>query len=205
VVDPKEIRWFVEDVQNAVTTAIGRDPPRKRGEWCRFAPCKSICPHWTGPLLELAVLKGQDVDKQDPNTYGEYLSRAKALVDSLVMLKSTIDEQMHTYLEQGGTIPGWRLKAKAKMRQWVDDATVDRELKALGFRESEIWQDKLVTFASADATAKRLGVTIPEALRKAPPSTETTLATTDDPAPVVEPAKLMDQFSASLKLLKGAQ
>src|SRR6185369_1539686 len=52
----KEIKWFIEDLQNAVIKAIERDPPRQKGEWCRFAPCKINCPLWTGPLLELAAL-----------------------------------------------------------------------------------------------------------------------------------------------------
>ena len=55
------------------------------------------------------------------------------LVDSLAMLKKEIDEQMHSYLEAGGVIPGWRLKAKAKQRQWVDPDVVNNELTKLGF------------------------------------------------------------------------
>ena len=203
-VERGEVKDFVKDVERAVLAAIGRDPPRVRGEWCRFAPCKTACPLWTGPLLELAALMPVKVatGAEPTDAYAIYLSRAKALIDSLVMMKSTIDEQMHTYLTQGGVIPGWRLKYKTKMRQWVDADLVAARLRGLGFTEEQIWQQKLLTFASADAIAKQLGVEIPGELRQAPPSTETTLATTDDPAPVVEPAKLVEQFSASLKQLQ---
>jgi hypothetical protein len=134
--------------------------------------------------------------------YGEYLASAKALVDSLAMFKSTIDEQLHTYLEQGGKVPGWRLKAKTKMRQWIDEETVHKELRALGFATEDIFTTKLQTFQSIDATAKRKGVKVPDHLRVAPVTHETTIATDNDPAPVVEPAKLIEKFSASLKLLK---
>ena len=205
-VSPREVTQFIEDAEFAVLAAIGRDPPRVKGEWCRFAPCKTTCPLWTGPLLELAQLIPGHKVPPAPVTpgsgYGAYLAHAKALIDTLVLLKTTIDEQMHTYLEKGGQIPGWRLKHKAKMRQWVDPKVVEPALKKLGFEDDQIWQEKLVTFQSADATAKKLGVTIPDDLRVAPPATETTLATTDDPAPVVEPAKLVEMFSASLKLLQ---
>jgi hypothetical protein len=98
-------------------------------------------------------------------------------------------------------VPGWRLKAKAKQRQWIDDDTVARELYALGFDFKETFQTKLVTFASADATAKRLGVTIPEHLRVAPPTNETTVCPTDDPAPAVERGDVVEAFRESLKLL----
>jgi len=207
-IERKEIRHFVDDVENAVLEALSRDPPRVRGEHCRFAPCKVACPHWTGPLLDLSALGPTPAREMNarpgiPSAYGAYLARAKVLVDSLVMLKADIDKQMHAYLEAGGTIPGWRLKAKAKQRQWVEDYVVEAALEQLGFPEREIWQRKLVTFQQADATAKRLGVKIPDELRVAPPTTETTIASTSDPAPVVEPHVAIEQFREALKALPG--
>jgi hypothetical protein len=206
-ITPRELRWFVEDVQRAVAVALTRDPPRSRGEHCRFAPCKVTCPLWTGPLLDLSALGMPPDGPEHPEDgvvtpYGEYLARAKVLVDHAAMIKKSIDEQMHAYLEAGGKVPGWRLKAKAKQRQWVDPDTVAGELRRLGFQSDDIWQRKLATFASADATAKRLGVVIPDHLRAAPPTTETTIAATDDPAPVVEPAVAAELFTAALKQLK---
>lgn len=204
----RDIKQFTEDLHGAVINALSRNPVRRRGEHCRFAPCKVTCPLWTGPLLDLAALK--PVPREAPSgnevtAYGEYLARAKALVDGAALLKKTVDEQLHAYLSNGGKVPGWRLKAKAKARQWVDEATVYGRLKALGFQEYEIWAPrKLNTFTAVDATAKRLGVTVPEDLRIAPPSGETTIATTDDPAPVVEPQLLVEQFRAALKQLQGA-
>ncbi len=200
----KEIKWFVEDLQNAVVKAIERDPPRQKGEWCRFAPCKINCPLWTGPLLELAALmpvkRETTTDLSSP--YGVYLAKAKALVETVAMLKKEVDEQMHSYLEAGGVIPGWRLKMKAKNRQWIDEDEVEEELSKLGFDINEIWDHKLTTFAKADAAAKRLGVVIPDHLRVAPPSTETTLATTDDPAPVIDRAEASAAVREALLALK---
>jgi hypothetical protein len=205
---PREVKMFVEDIHAAVLAAIDRDPPRIRGEHCRFAPCKLTCPHWTGPLLDLSALgaappKAIVRESTVVTAYGHYLAKAKLLVDSLVMLKAEIDEQMHAYLEAGGTIPGWRLKAKAKQRQWVDMETVADALEELGFAEPDIWQEKLQTFQHVDAVAKRMGVTIPEHLRVAPPTNETTIARTDDPAPVVEPHVAVEQFRAALAQLQG--
>jgi hypothetical protein len=207
-IERKEIRHFVDDVENAVLLAIGRDPPRVRGEHCRFAPCKVACPLWTGPLLDLSALGPTPAREMNarpgiPSAYGAYLARAKVLVDSLAMLKTDIDKQMHAYLEAGGVIPGWRLKAKAKQRQWVDEQTVHKELRALGFIDAEIWQNKLQTFQVVDAVAKRRGVEIPDHLRVAPATTETTIASTADPAPVVEPHVAIEQFRAALAALPG--
>jgi hypothetical protein len=204
VVTRKEVKWFVEDLQNAVAKAIERDPPRVKGEWCRFAPCKINCPLWTGPLLELAALmpvkREETTDLSSP--YGVYLAKAKALVELVAMLKKEVDEQMHSFLEAGGVIPGWRLKMKAKNRQWIDEDEVEQALRDLGFEVGEIWRSQLVTFQSADATAKRLGVAIPEHLRVAPPSSETTLATTDDPAPVIDRVEAAAAVREALLQLK---
>jgi hypothetical protein len=203
-ISKKEVKWFIEDLQNAVIKAIERDPPRQKGEWCRFAPCKINCPLWTGPLLELAALmpvkRETTTDLSSP--YGAYLAKAKALVETVAMLKKEVDEQMHSYLEAGGVIPGWRLKMKAKNRQWIDEDEVEQALHDLGFETNEIWRSQLVTFATADAAAKRLGVVIPDHLRVAPPSTETTLATTDDPAPVIDRAEAAAAVREALLQLK---
>ena len=117
------------------------------------------------------------------------------------MFKKEVDDQLHSFLEDGGKVPGWRLKAKAKQRQWVDEDTVDLELRRLGFEDDEIWRSELVTFKAADATAKRRGVKIPDELRVAPPTNETTVAPTDDPAPVIERGDVVEAFRESLKLL----
>ena len=140
VVNPRDIKWFTEDLQDAVATALDRDPPRHRGDHCRFAGCKVNCPLWTGPLLQLAdmqLIPRTEVVTREPSPYGEYLARAKALVDLLATYKKEVDEQLHAFLEDGGSVPGWKLKAKVKQRQWVDEETVCEELYKLGFNDED--------------------------------------------------------------------
>jgi hypothetical protein len=204
-----EIRNFVQDLHNSVLAAVDRDPPMRKGEHCRWAPCKVACPLWTGPLLDLAVLQPVARETAPPkhmvSNYALYLGFAKHLLDTCLQLKAEVDAQMHAYLENGGTIPGWKLKDKPTRRQWVDTDTVYAELTELGFSDDEIWREpELVTFQQADATAKRRGVKIPDELRVAPPSTGTTLATSDDPAPPVERTALVEKFAASLRMLQQA-
>lgn len=201
----KEIKWFVEDLQNAVVKALDYDPPRAKGEHCRFAPCKLDCPLWTAPMLEIAAL--QPEGREPPSVgvgvtpYGQYLAKAKALTDMLAMFTKEVNEQLHSFLEDGGQVPGWRLKDKVKNRQWVDDTTVEHALEDIGFDTKDIYQRKLVTFAAAEATAKRLGVVIPDHLRVAPATTETTVCRTDDPAPPVERKVAIEEFASALKAL----
>jgi hypothetical protein len=202
----KEIKNFQEDVENAIILALDRDPPLHKGDWCRWCPAKPACPKWTGPLLDLTAIGRPPAlpvpADSDDGSYGQYLAKAKALLDHAADLKKEVDAAMHAYLEQGGTIPGWKLKLKTKLRQWADEDTVNSTLDKLGFKHSEIWASKLVTFKDADATAKRLGVKIPDALRVAPTSTETTVAPSDDPAPAVNRALATEQFRAALAHLR---
>jgi hypothetical protein len=208
VVTRKEVKWFIEDLQNAVAKALDYDPVRQKGEWCRFAPCKLDCPLWTAPMLEIAALKPvSPMRADDPallgvaTPYGQYLSRAKTLVDLLGMFAKEVNDQLHAYLEAGGEVPGWRLKDKVRNRQWIDEDEVEQALRDLGFEVGEIWRSQLQTFASVDATAKRLGVEIPDHLRVAPPTTETTVCRTDDPAPPVERRVAIEEFASALKRL----
>jgi len=206
IVTKRDLKWFAEDLQGAVVAALDRDPARARGPHCRFAPCKIDCPLWTGPLLELGDLQlvpRTEMVTKGPSPYGDYLARAKALVDMLADYTKEVNEQLHAFLEDGGEVPGWKLKAKVKARQWVDEETVERTLGDLGFKPWEIWEEKLTTFAKADATAKQRGVKIPDHLRIAPPTNETTVTTSDDPAPAVDRATAIEQFRASIPLLTG--
>lgn len=198
-----DISEFKKQLSAAVDAALQPGAERARGEHCRFAPCKTTCPLWTGPLLTIAALRPVGATTPAPvaTPYAEYLAHAKSLCDQLAIFSKEVNDQLHAYLEGGGTVPGWRLKAKVKQRQWIDPDEVAAKLRAIGFTDEEIWQTKLQTFAATDATAKRLGVTIPDELRVMPPSNETTVAPDDDPAPVVSRITLTDQLRASLRKL----
>jgi hypothetical protein len=202
----KDVKFFREDLERAVQAAVDRDPPLSKGEHCRWCPAKIACPLWTTPILGLAEAIGEKVHTPDtlPDmapTYGEYMAKAKAFVDLLQIYTKEVNEQLHSYLEAGGQVPGWRLKAKAKQRQWIDETEVEHALEDVGFDTKDIYERKLVTFAKAEATAKRLGVKIPDHLRVAPESTETTIAPTSDPAPVVDRALAQAEFTAALRKL----
>lgn len=205
-VSRRDLKLFREDMENAVVAALNRDPPLSKGEHCRWCPAKITCPLWTMPVMGLAEAIGDEVYTPDklpdlfPN-YGDYLAKAKALVDLLAMYSKEVNEQLHAYLEEGGQVPGWRLKAKVKQRQWVDPAIVVPALEALGFETEDIFQAKLQTFQAADRAAKRLGVTIPDNLRVAPETDETTVCPTNDPAPLVDHHRAVEDLAAALKLI----
>ena len=200
LVTTTEVKMFIEDVDAAIIKALDKNPELNMGEHCRWCPARPFCPKHTEPLFSLveleimpAQLKASVADVDDPS-YGIFLAKAKYLADLAAEYKKHVDEAVHAYLENGGTVPGWRLKLKTKLRQWVDNNVVALALTQLGFKDEDIWQEKLQTFAHTDKVAKRLGKKIPDDLRVAPPTDETTLARTDDPAPT------LDRKAAALEL-----
>jgi hypothetical protein len=212
VITRTEVDMFVEDVDLAIIAALGKNPPLHAGEHCRWCPARPFCPEHTAPLFELvdleimpAQLRASEVNDGNAAAYGEFLAKAKYLADIAADYKKQVDEAVHSYLESGGTVPGWKLKLKTKLRQWIDSDTVEFNLKRLGFADEDIWQEKLQTFAHVDKVAKKLGVKIPDNLRAAPETDETVIAPESDPAPRIDRAKAQEEFAAALKQLRHEQ
>jgi len=209
VITRTEIDMFIEDMDLAIIAALGKNPKLHAGEHCRWCPARPCCPEHTKPLFDLvnmeimpAQLTASVVDDGNAAAYGEFLAKAKYLADLAADYKKQVDEALHSYLSNGGTVPGWKLKQKTKLRQWIDSDTVAFNLKRLGFEEEDIWQDKLQTFGHVDRVAKRLGVKIPDTLRAAPETDETVIAPESDPAPAIDRAKATEEFAAALRQLR---
>jgi hypothetical protein len=117
---------FAEELRAAVTL---KDPPTKKGRWCRFAACQTICPHHTGPLLDLTTT----VITKQPETDPAYIEKLLTVLDVAPMVEGIIREarsQAHLILGNGGEVPGWKLVAKRGNRQWtVDETTLAKTLK----------------------------------------------------------------------------
>jgi len=204
-----EISYFIEDVENAVVSALQKNPPLGEGEHCKWCPAFPICPLKSAALFEiseLGVTPPRPVPANaDDGTYGEFLAKAKRLVDMVDGYKKQVDEALHSYMENGGKVPGWDLAYKKKLRQWIDGDTVHNTLHQLGFDTTEIWTQKLRTFAETDKTARRLGVKIPDHLRVAPESTETTVVPTGTAVGrIVDRDTAEAEFIAALKLLQNS-
>jgi hypothetical protein len=202
-VSRKEVSYFVEDLAAAVTLAVGPNPPLHAGDHCKWCPAFAICPEHTGAVFDLDALGELKPAvpvpaNTDDGEYGAFLAKAKQISDMFKDYAKTIDDQLHRYLESGGHVPGWKLKYKTKLRQWVDSDEVAPKLRTLGFAEDDIWVRKLQTFGHTDKVAKKLGVKIPDELRVTPESTETVPVPENDPAPAIDRETATAEFAAAL-------
>ena len=126
---------FREDLIDAVEEAQSGKGQLKKGSYCRFAKCKSICPlHLSGAeamanvgsqLAKLQLLQSADgkriVDGDFDLGNGEvtrgldYATALAAMLDLAEVLEPYINEaraQAHTFMEAGGTVANWKLVPK---------------------------------------------------------------------------------------------
>jgi hypothetical protein len=135
----EEFRW---KLIKAVSEATGKDPSIKRGEWCRFAKCKTICPKFTGPALDLTKmhmaleerkagpLGGIDID------WAVELGRMLSFAHTVEELAAAIRAQAHAFLADGNQIvdhngnPLYKLVPKRPTATWTDaQGAVEMALK----------------------------------------------------------------------------
>ena len=171
----KELDEFEARLHQAVVTSTRKDAETRKGRWCRFQNCQTVCPHHTGPLLVLshqADLVEETVKHKDKLC--EILSIAP-VVESLIREART---QAHILMSNGESLPGWKLVSKRGTRQWtVDEKVLAKKLK---LPAAKLYDTKL----KSPAGVEKLGVKIPEGLATMV-SSGTTIAPVSDKRPAI--------------------
>jgi hypothetical protein len=212
-----DVKNFQAKLEIAAERAKAASPPMKKGSWCRFMPCRSICPLHTGPLLDASALgelltKAQleaSVDGGETRevaavdwekTYGLMLDLA-ARIEPLCREWRT---QAQAFLEEGNAIPGWKLVGKRATRKWVKpEKSVERKLARLGLSKDERAPRKLISAPQAETALKKHGKELPEGYYDAL-SSGLTLASDADPRKSIEPVTdVVASLSNALAAISG--
>ena len=175
----EELDAFASDLHYAVTR---KDPPTQKGRWCRFQPCQTICPHHTGPLIDLTAIGKVPLKQADTDLM--YLTTLLDILDKAPMVEALIREaraQAHIILGNGGDIPGWKLVAKRGTRQWTVDE--DKLPKLLGLPRKDLYD---TTLKSPAGVEKVLGkkTKLPDGITTIV-SSGTTIAPVSDKRPAI--------------------
>lgn len=143
-----ELEQFRMDLVRAVAEAQGENPKIERGDHCRFAKCKKICPHFTQPGFQL-VQMSQKLTKMKEEPLGtvtvEWPDLYAALLDYAVLAELAVKEiraGAHAFLESGEKIPGWKLVDSRPTEQYVDEQGAVRHAISLGAEESQCFEMK---------------------------------------------------------------
>lgn len=127
---------------------------------CKFCKAKATCP----ALLQEVALHVSEapatVDEfehiSDPKTFSQPdLARSLRAVDLIEDWCKSVRAEAERRLRAGQVVPGWKLvQGKKGNRAWDKPAEVEALLKSMRLKESEMYDFKLISPASAEKLAK---------------------------------------------------
>lgn len=172
---PERVKAFEQELVAAVKAALKPDAPLKAGDHCRWCAAKPICPLMTGAVDRMVKAK---LEALPHDQIAFYLSQVP-MIETFI---KDLQQLAHGLLEEGQTVPGWKLVPKRATRKWIaDEAKVAAWLESHGV---EPYVKKLPTITDVEKILKKAKVELPAELAPAV-STGSTLAPESDPRPAV--------------------
>jgi hypothetical protein len=174
---PSRIASFERELVLAVRGAMLSDAPLSSGDHCRWCAAKPVCPLMTGAVDRALKNKLRAIDAAQ---IGVYLKQAE-LLEAWI---SGVNELAYQMLDEGLSVPGYKLVPKRSTRKWIDDEVALSALERLGLDAKELVETTVVSPAKAEKLLKKQKIPLPADLVVSI-STGNTLATEDDPRPAV--------------------
>lgn len=213
-----ELEKFRFDLVRAVAEATGENPRLKKGEHCRFAKCKAICPLWTGPALDLTRMHDAlmvkdspdylELDAQDERGELDWGALYAQLLDWCEIagpLITEIQSQAHAFVEEGQAMPGWKMvEGRLGNRNWVDADKAEKYLARQGLAVDERREVKTISPTVAEKLLKTKGKTLDDKYIAPRTPGKAKLARADDHrAELIAPAELVQRLGQRLAALQG--
>lgn len=171
------IASFERELFIAVKTSQLPDAALSSGDHCRWCAAKPVCPVMTGAVDRALKNKLHAIDAAQ---IGVYLKQAE-LLEAWI---SGVNELAYQMLDEGLSVPGYKLVPKRSTRKWIDDELALAALECLGFDTKELVETSVLSPAKAEKLLKKQKIALPADLVVSI-STGNTLVTEDDPRPAV--------------------
>lgn len=137
----------------AIAEATGDNPRLKKGEHCRFAACKTVCPEWTGPIMNTSQLAKIIAEKMPKRTetwsypaapdFGEYLAAVLEVKDQAdVFFKEALDLAHKGMTDGTIKIPGWKLVPKRATERYVNESGARDMAIEKGVDPDDVWEPR---------------------------------------------------------------
>jgi hypothetical protein len=188
VTTPQRVALFEQELRRAVHASQSEAPMFETGDHCRWCAAKPICPKMTGQVERVLQTKLQalPIDQialqlEQADTIESYIKDLRALAMQM--------------LENGQTVPGFKLVAKRGTRQWVDEDKVVEWGTEAGLFTIDLWERKLKSPAQLEKVLKTYKLELPSELVVSV-SSGSTLAPESDSRPAV--LQIGKQLSAAL-------
>jgi len=187
VTTPQRVALFEQELRRAVHESYSEAASMAMGDHCRWCAAKPICPKMTGQVERVLQTKLQalPIDQiamqlEQADTIESYIKDLRALATQM--------------LENGQTVPGFKLVAKRGTRQWTSEDAVDAWVDANGLTK-EAYESKLRSPAQMEKVLKKYKKELPPELVVSI-SSGSTLAADSDSRPAV--LQIGKQLSAAL-------
>jgi hypothetical protein len=181
------VRLFERELVLAVKQAQGPNPPLRAGDHCRWCAAKPICPAMNGAQDRVLALALKELD----------VTALGAALDQVDLVEQRINDLRalaQQVLENGGTVPGYKLVAKRATRKWADEAAAEAALRSV--IGDEATETSVISPAQAEKKLKKVKGTLPETLSV---SSGNTMVAESDPRPPV--LMIGQQMTAALAKL----
>lgn len=184
----RDLDAFRETLHVAVKEAQSAEPRIEKGDWCRFADCKAICPRHIGAAARLGELMVEkEAQKEKPAEDFDlvaFLAEAMDIADTVEAWAKSVAAMTQEFIDNGGKVGGWKtVDKRSSGRDWHPELTEDQIKQRLSYRGLKIDDyapRKLVTPPAAEKLLKPLGKELPEDSYIKKPSSGTTLVREED-------------------------
>ena len=174
VTDLARVDAFEKELAAAVKVAMAPDAPMASGDHCKWCAAKPVCPIMTGAVDRALKAKIEALPTDQLAHYLDQVPMIEAFIKDLQQLA-------HGLIEEGQSIPGWKLVNKRATRKWTNE---DKALSWMADKGIVPFEQKLLSPAAAEKVLKKAKLELPADLVAAV-STGSTLAPADDPRPAV--------------------
>ncbi len=188
VTTPKRIAEFEAQLVRAVKQAEQPGAILRTGDHCRWCAAKPVCPQMTG-AAERALKT--TLNSLNPELIASYLAQADMLDDWIKELRN----MAHVMLDNGVSVPGYKLVQKRATRQWVNEEIAKAAFSEMGIPMKEMLNLELLSPAQMEKRLKKSKLALPDDLVVAV-SSGTTLASESDPRSAV--LQIGKQLTAAL-------
>lgn len=173
-----QMEVFALELRKAVAIAATPEAEYKLGDWCGFCNAKTGCPLYTNKVREIGLLSRGEMEAE--------MERWLPYADTMIKWGEDIKKLAHSLLEQGATIPGFKLVNKRANRSWADEEKTIKYFSKVGLPAADRYVKKIISPAQAETALKaaKLPADLPDALVKKE-SSGTTLAPESDKRPAV--------------------
>lgn len=183
-----QLEAFALELRKAVEEAYGPDPRYALGDWCKWCNGQPGCDLYNNRVKAVSALS--------PDAVRERIAEFLPYADDMIAWGDNIKKLAHQLMENGASIPGYKLVKKRPTRQWKDEEKSLKYFAKIGLPAADRYVKKIVSPAQAEKALKSAGLPdeLPAHLVESV-SSGTTLAPESDKRPAVTVAP------AALKLL----